>query len=159
MSRRVGFTLFELLLVLALLSLLAGVTLPALASWRDRIALDRATHNLVHAVQTAKRRSLESGEERVIFFRSVERSLVVGPTVNDFRPNQQLRDYETFSLDEGLTVEFRTDGGSRLDALKIRPLGKLPLATIRITDPTGQAQRTYHIDRLTGTLRITRNAS
>jgi prepilin-type N-terminal cleavage/methylation domain-containing protein len=55
---RHGFTILELSLSVAIAGLVAGLTLPRLASWRDRLAVDSAAASTVSLLATARHGAL-----------------------------------------------------------------------------------------------------
>lgn len=57
---RLGFSLLEVLLVLGLIALLAGLAWPSVAALQQRQVLDQACRDVIAVVQTARRFALQS---------------------------------------------------------------------------------------------------
>lgn len=72
-----GFTLFELVLVVSLIGILASVAIPGVARIRDRSAVHGATSALVSALADARHQSLRWQRRTAIRFDTVAGSVVV----------------------------------------------------------------------------------
>jgi len=68
MSRNKGFTLIELMIVIALLGIMAGVMAPSFMEWRDRSKVKGDAGNLRAAFETAKLRAIKHNTNVVVTF-------------------------------------------------------------------------------------------
>ena len=67
-TSRKGFTLFEILIVMVILALSAGVTIPLLGSFDSDGDLNKASTVVLEAVSVARSRALMSGENTKLRF-------------------------------------------------------------------------------------------
>ena len=68
MSRNKGFTLIELMIVIALLGIMAGVMAPSFLEWRDRSKVQGDAGNLRAAFEMAKLRAIKHNTNVVVTF-------------------------------------------------------------------------------------------
>lgn len=153
--RRSAFSLFELLLALALLAVLASITVPAVRSWQSRIEFDRANGALIELIAEARRRAVREGNSWNVRIVKAPASLTLEPLFVSAvkpRPNRSSSD-DTRFLPNSIQIEFlrmRTD--QKLDALLVNSHGKVAPGRIWISQD-GIRVRAYEIDRLTGGIR------
>lgn len=151
-SARLGFSLMELLLVLALLTVLAAVTVPALRGWQQRLTLEQAATALQHQISETRLRSIQSGERWMLVLSLADRtSLQVCPD----RPANQP---ELLQLPQDIRLKPEPEKGlppANAQVLRIifRPDGTCSATALRLSDPRGNAL-SLSLDRLTGSVRI-----
>ena len=149
-----GFTLVEMLLVLAILVSLTAVSLPSIMRWQRGLPLDQAVSLLQIQLQETRLAAVRSGETWVLelptnaaagFRRSAK------ATSSD-RP-QSLN--AAFQWPRGVRCEDSTSKNRRqqLDPVICRPDGTVSERTLRLIDTHG-AMIIIHLDRLTGTARV-----
>lgn len=63
-----GFTLLELLLVLSLLGIIAGIAIPSMWGVLDEITLDEATQEVVNALEYARTLAIQDNTTRLVDF-------------------------------------------------------------------------------------------
>ena len=148
-GERCGFSLVELLLVLAVMGCIGALTWPRPETWRDSMELDRATERLRARLQEARRLSVEAGVPvafecqcggRVVRIRSVAAS--VPETIT--------------ALPERFTLHATTDGKRTEDWTTLttfRPDGSASASRLTIWDERG-ATRLLIVDRATGAVSL-----
>ncbi|TWT94216.1 prepilin-type N-terminal cleavage/methylation domain-containing protein [Neorhodopirellula pilleata] len=153
MKRYAAFTLFELLLVLAILSTLVGTAMPTLQGWMTRARTDRDAGTLVWLVSEAQRRSSRDGREWSIRFQprpcalrlETDSSIQVHRNANVQRPM-------IHTLDARTHVEFRhIHSGQIVDRLVVSPGGVLSAIRVTVQYGDGLADH-FEADRLTNRL-------
>lgn len=143
-TRRVfrdGFTLFELLVTLALVVTVMSVALVPIQTLTQSQGIDQATADLIHKLRTIQLAAIDSGSERVVEISSSGTGLKVGG--GTVPPGSV--DYE---LPAGFRLAVKT-GGFGTEGLVFRPDGSAGDAILHLVDPNGKPQ-TIRIDRLTG---------
>jgi type II secretory pathway pseudopilin PulG len=80
MRNRLAFTLFELLLVLAALTVMTTLALPAAKSWRSRASTDRSIAEVCRLVQEAKLRATREGRSWSLRYDGTPVTLYLAPT-------------------------------------------------------------------------------
>lgn len=68
--QRAGVTLVELVVVIAMISILAAVSLPAFSSWMDDQRLKSAARSLGDAFNLARAEAIRTGEDHIVFLSS-----------------------------------------------------------------------------------------
>ena len=149
---RSGFSLMELLLVLALLTVLAALTVPAMRGWQQRLTLERAATALQHQISETRLRSIRSGERWMLVLSLSEKTSL------QIRPDRPLSQPELLRLPQDIRLKPEPEKGQPpVDAqvLRIifRPDGTCSATALRISDTRGNSL-SLSLDRLTGSVRI-----
>lgn len=168
MRRRPAFTLFELLLVLSLLILMASLGLPAIGSWIERTQIDRATGVVVQFASEAKRRAIEDGEAWSIRYSASGSKLHLARSSSGAsgvskanariagRTTSQFSDQDEKTLGRDIVVQFSHIGTQiKLGELQVSPLGAITPASISIFHSDRLVQSLV-TERLTGDIRRVR---
>lgn len=74
---RTGFTLMELSVSVAMIGLMASLTLPRLAGWRDRIAVDAAASSAMSLLSTARHNALRRATVTAVRFDTSSAGILV----------------------------------------------------------------------------------
>lgn len=155
MSKRAGFSLFELLMVLALLAVLAGLALQGARVWTERTKIDRANGAVVELVSEARRRAVNDGSAWVIQYSNQTQKLTLKPERPSIHnsPSKKAELEEERLLDENIQIEFLSEkSGKSLKSIRVTPLGSITPADIRVLRG-GILQQAFRTERLTGNLR------
>lgn len=125
MERLRGFSLLELLLVLALLGVLLGIALPSTATWRDRMAVHAAREEVAAALSWTRLAAASSGGAELVVDAATGRVWTVTHEASAVRP-VDLRERYGVRVDVGRadTVFLRFDalGIGRIASRRIRIL-------------------------------------
>ncbi len=68
MRKYSGFTLIELMVVIAIILILAGITVPNLIAWLPKYRLNRAANDIQSMIQNARLRAIKENTRVVILF-------------------------------------------------------------------------------------------
>jgi prepilin-type N-terminal cleavage/methylation domain-containing protein len=135
-QRRLGFTLAEIVMVLALLGIIAGFAFPRFAEVRDRLAVRGATSSVVFALATARHSAIRRATRVAVTIDTATAQVYVraGP---DTLEHLDLRDVH------GVTLE-----ASR-DSVAYTPMGLgYGAANTRLVLRRGSAVDTVTVSRL-----------
>lgn len=116
MNRR-GFTIIELLVVLAIISLIAGLTLSSLTTFRSRRAVKNAAAEIVSALTLARSRTLNGLNDTVhgVYFATSSLVIFSGGIFNPNDPSNQAINLIpaglAISLTNGQSVIFNRRSG------------------------------------------------
>lgn len=143
-GRASGFTLLELLVVLALLGLLAGVVLPRLTTPGIASAADRTVRELANALATARNDAIFRNRESRLVLDVARRLYAV-----DGRASERLPGDLSVTI-EASEPEVAGDGTA---AIRFHPDGSSSGGTIVVQSPEG-ARHALRVNWLTGRITI-----
>jgi type II secretion system protein H len=128
MSRNKGFTLIELMIVIALMGIMAGVMAPSFLEWRDRSKVQGDAGNLRAAFETAKLRAIKHNTNVVVTF----------PDTTSFQAFSEDTLFNR-TLAPGVTITNNTFSGNDM-AFNPRGMANGPnsTGTITMTSPGGE---------------------
>ena len=147
-TKRCGFTLLELVLVIGLLLVVTAVALPGIAGWQARLPLDRAVAAIQHTCLEARVLAIQTGTTHAVQLSKQKSEVYMFPTgVVKNRKRQP-----EFPLGQDIvTFDFLDSEGHKLTRLLFYPDGTSSSAQIAVTDEN-EHQTVLILDRLTGML-------
>ncbi len=150
---RRGFSLIEMLVVLAILTLAAAVSLPGIQRLQRGMALDRAVSLLQTELQEARFQAIRSGEPWILELPTNEKAGQRRPAhkVETQEPDSA-RSSRSFGWPEGIRYEWLAQSTAAKTIL-CHADGTVTEATLCLIDKHG-ARTAVHIDRLTGSVRV-----
>jgi prepilin-type N-terminal cleavage/methylation domain-containing protein len=155
MRNRFGFTMFELLMVLAVLAVMVGAALPSIQTWILRAKIDHAGTALIQLASEAKRRAVESGETWAIRYVPGQACLQIS-SCQDSSSILKKSDRGATNqrnLHEALTMEFLDSSSrSRIDCIQVSPVGAISPVEVQIFNRDSLVDA-FVSDRLTGDIR------
>ncbi|XZE51582.1 hypothetical protein SH139x_003239 [Planctomycetaceae bacterium SH139] len=156
MRNRLAFTLFELLLVLAALTVMTTLTLPAAKSWRTRATTDRSIAEVCRLVQEAKLRATREGRSWSLRYDGTPVTLYLAPTSEAYVRAGFTRIGADGSgvhiLPKDMSVEFVSlNAKKRTHELCLSPVGAISAVRI-VFRHQGIPVASLVADRLTGGL-------
>lgn len=146
MRRPLGFTLLELMLVLAIAGLVLGIALPLMSSALPGVQLNGSARELAAALRYARSRSMATDTEVVVHLDLDQREVgLTGST-------------KTINIPQGLEITLDTAQseltGDRSGAIRFYPQGSSTGG--RITLAQGDRQLRVDVDWLTGRVRLSK---
>lgn len=93
-TMRTGFTLLEVSVSVAMIGLMASLTLPRLSTWRDRIAVDAAAGSAMSLLATARHAALRRATVTAVQFDTGSATILVhaGTDTIEQRPMGSVHD-------------------------------------------------------------------
>lgn len=139
MSRNKGFTLIELMIVIALLGIMAGVMTPSFLQWRDRSKVQGDAGNLRAAFETAKLRAIKHNTNVVVTFPDTTSFQAFIDTNNNGAQDAGEDTLFNRTLAPGVTITNNTFSGNDM-AFNPRGMANGPnsTGTITMTSPRGE---------------------
>ena len=138
-----GMTLLELVIVIALLSLMAGIVVPRTARWIDNWRLRSAAEHIAQTVRYAHLRALYEGRYYLVEIRPGQHQVQVGEPVSGFVRQWALpSDVQVAEEDNPLP--------SPVLRLVLPPSGAVEEKTLWLQNRQGKKVR-LHVDFLLGT--------
>lgn len=156
-AARSGFSLMELLLVLALMTVLAAITVPSLQGWQQRLTLEQAASTLQQQITETRLRSIQSGERWLLVLSLPEKtSLQLCPDSPQIIPARF-----RFPADISWKAMSRHNAvPTSMETIRLvfRPDGTCSDISLQLSDQRGHSLA-LSLDRLTGSVRIHQPAS
>jgi type IV fimbrial biogenesis protein FimT len=139
MSRNKGFTLIELMIVIALMGIMAGVMAPSFLEWRDRSKVQGDAGNLRAAFETAKLRAIKHNTNVVVTFPDTTSFQAFIDTNNNGAQDAGEDTLFNRTLAPGVTITNNTFSGNDM-AFNPRGMANGPnsTGTITMTSPGGE---------------------
>ena len=112
-----GFSLLEMLVVLAMISLVAGIVFNGLAWNKPRVNLSVLGQNIIHAAASASLRAVSKGETNRIEVDVINRRITTGSDIDDIIIPASFNIYvrtgaELIEQRSRAAIEFYSDGTS-----------------------------------------------
>ncbi len=145
MRRAGGFTLIELIVVIGIIGLLVGTSVPAFVSYAQQARMKSTVREVLGLVSMARQQAISTRQNRTIAINTASREMVIEETLHEAEPKRvRLAD----AVD--VTVESADDPDASTWRFVFQPSGalagrsvRLIIASrgkrqaIRITGPTG----------------------
>jgi type II secretion system protein H len=132
-----GFSLLELLTVLLLLSLIAGITAPAVGRFLDNLSFRKQTATLLAALRYARLMAISKGEKVVVAFEDAEGTVMLFKGGVEETREFDLDEDASFSMEseeiifypegQATPVRLSSSKGDREQTILIDPLTAIPL--------------------------------
>lgn len=157
MSKEKGFTFTELVLCLAVISILLGIGIPSTLHWRARLQLRAETLEVVGLLQLAKSEAAKRNSFVVVALEDNELTVFVdngkgGAKLPDWhkQPDEQELAFKTFPSGITLTSTFKNNNKARFSGYSGISAGSFIL-----TDRRGNTMKV--ILNIVGRIRVSRN--
>jgi prepilin-type N-terminal cleavage/methylation domain-containing protein len=145
-----GVTLFEMLIVVALVGLLAGIAFPAMSSGLDSLRLNSASDSIVTFFNEGLNRAGERQELVEIAISQADRTLVMHSSEPGFERNLRFPDGIAISR---ILPELPGAGQEPARRFVLYPDGTVPRFGIEIVNARGAGRR-VSVDPITGVPRV-----
>lgn len=132
-----GFSLLELLTVLLLLSLIAGITAPAVGRFLDNLSFRKQTATLLAALRYARLMAISEGEKVLVSFEDAEGTVMLFRGGVEETREFDLDEDASFSMEseeiifypegQATPVQLSSTKGDRVQTILIDPLTAIPL--------------------------------
>ncbi|HJT88160.1 MAG TPA: prepilin-type N-terminal cleavage/methylation domain-containing protein [Bryobacteraceae bacterium] len=147
-DRRAGVTLVEMVVVVAIIALLAGISFPALSAGVDSVRLRSATDSIASFLNGAVNRSERRQQAVEVVISPKDRSLAMYSNEPGFA--RELTMPEGIVIEQVLPAEPEEDGPRRLILM---PGGTVPGIGVQIANRHG-SRRLVRLDPMTGFPRV-----
>jgi type IV fimbrial biogenesis protein FimT len=134
MSRNKGFSLVELMIVIAILGVLAAVITPSFLSWRDRSKVKGDATELRAVFESAKLRAIKHNTNAVVTFPDVTSFQAFVDTNNNGVQDADEVMITAHTLAPGVTITTNTFAGNDM---AFTPRGMANAGTVIMTSPGG----------------------
>jgi len=140
MSRNKGFTLIELMIVIAIVGVLAGIMTPSFLSWRDRSKVKGDASELRAVFESAKLRAIKHNVNAVVTFPDTTSYQAFVDTNDNGALDAGEDVITTRTLSPGVTITTITFVGNDM-AFNSRGMANGPNSTGRVilTSPGGES--------------------
>jgi prepilin-type N-terminal cleavage/methylation domain-containing protein len=149
---RRGITLLELVVVMALLGLLAGITFPSVSSGLDALRLNTASNSLVSFFNAALNRAERRQQAIEIAIAKNERTLRLRSVEPGFERSLELPSGVTI---RGVLPPLPQDEEQPVRYILLYPGGALPRFGVEIASPKGE-RRIVRVNPITGVPQVER---
>jgi len=140
-SRQSGFTLFELILVVVIIALIAGMAAPSLRNWRRGASLRDASDDFLGATRAGRTAAAMSSIEYQLNIDSQSGRYWLSPTDSQQQQQQQsatIDDYSSpMSLPQGARIVAVDPSRQPMSAIRFDPTGRTDPASVTITAADG----------------------
>lgn len=143
LNSKSGFTLLELLLTMAIFSIIVAISLPMFSSYQSRNSLDIATYSVVQALRRAQSLA-RSGENDSSWGVHAQTSTITVFLGNNFA-SRDINFDEKFNIASDITI-------SSTDIIFTKFTGETTVVTSTLTSPIGKV-KTININQK-GTINI-----
>ena len=160
---RSGFTLLELLVVMALIGIMAGFVLPRIGGNSDRLRFKTAVKDVASLMRYARSQAVTRGQIFTVAFESMENQIIVSPAMGSSGQSGYARRIpgiegrHLFQLPDSVTLDSEAFGGQGeseyFELVKFFPIGNSTGALVVLTDTAGR-KKTIHVDLVTGLVTI-----
>lgn len=157
--RRVGFTLLELMVVLALVGLIATTVVPRLSGSYEKLPLRTAARDLAAIMRFAHSQAISRSRSIAVIFQSESRRILVAiPKEDDDHYDDASETNEEamqrmYFLPEGLSLAFQSEKketeNQDFTIVTFFPIGNSTGADILLSDALGGSKR-IEVDFITG---------
>ena len=132
MSRNKGFTLIELMIVIAIFAVLAGITAPMFLQWRDRTKVSGDATELRAVFEMAKMRAIKHNTNTIVSFPNTTSYRAFVDTNNNGAWDAGEDIFAERVLSPGVTITVNTFAGNDM-AFNPRGMANGPASTGTIT--------------------------
>ncbi|HEX3358377.1 MAG TPA: prepilin-type N-terminal cleavage/methylation domain-containing protein [Tepidisphaeraceae bacterium] len=137
-SHNFGFTLLELVLVLAILAAVMSMAAPTLRGWRQGADLRNCAEGFVAATHWARTRAASNARVYVVVIDAQNGAFAV-----KIQDGQNLKDSEgefnqPISVPQGGTIQAMNSSRAAVNSIHFYPTGRVEPAVVRIADASGQ---------------------
>ncbi len=159
----IGFSLFELLVVLVIIGIAASMVVPRLGGSVDKLQLRTAVNDLAAVLRFARSQAVTRGQDQIVFVDPTTRIVVVLPTVPD-RDDSFVADISAagavkhqYQLPDGVMVKIddsvAATTASRSEIASFFSMGNSTGGSIVLIDKA-ERSRQIDIDVITGTVTV-----
>ncbi|HLG99963.1 MAG TPA: prepilin-type N-terminal cleavage/methylation domain-containing protein [Bryobacteraceae bacterium] len=150
-DRRAGVTLIELLVVVALISLMVGISFPAITSGIDSLRLNAATNSIVSFLNSAQDRAQRRQQMVAIIVSKPDNALEMRSTDTEF--------HRTLTMPDGVTItHILPELQENPDAPRtfiLYPGGTVPGLAVQLMNRKN-VERIVRVDPITGVPQVQR---
>jgi type IV fimbrial biogenesis protein FimT len=140
-SRRAGFTLFELILVVVIIALVAGMAAPSLRNWSRGSSLRDASDNFLGAIRAGRTAAAMSGVSYQLNIDSQSGRYWLSPVDSQQQQQQASASIDDYSmpvnLPEGVRIQAVGPSNQPMSAIRFDPTGRTDPASITLMTAEG----------------------
>jgi type II secretion system protein H len=134
-----GFTLLELILVMAILAIVLALAAPKLQGWREGGKLRNSADDFVTSTKYARSQAAASGYVCVVAIDRQSGTYVVKQQSGQNFNNVDGEFGQPMSILEGGQIDAIDSGKSAIDQIMFYPTGRVQPASVRITAKDGES--------------------
>jgi len=150
-NRQRGFSLIELLVVVALVGILAAIAFPSFTDWRRNMEYKSAARDIASILRDARQRAIATNREHRVEFDTANRRyrLTGGNLASGSTAWTVVKDWATLSASVNMSVAGATEK-------EFNPNGTSSTGSIAILDSSGTTRYTITLTPNIGRIRIDR---